>query len=96
MDEGRFLVFHLLGVFAALAEIRVLVYGAGNEAGYRSRPERVRTKDVRERSCEAGGGLSGTEVEFADVVAVVEAEGSADGIDGDAFGHAADIFIKGA
>ena len=95
MDEGGFLVFHLLGVFAALAEIGVLVYGAGDEAGYRPRLERVVAENLRERSREAGGGLNGAEVEFADVVAVIEAERCPDGIDGDAFRHAADVLVEG-
>jgi len=96
VDERGFFVFHLLGMFAALAEVGVLVYGAGDEAGYRPCLERIRAEDVWEGRCKAGRGLGGAEVEFAHVVAVGKAEGCADGVDGDAFGHAADVFVEGA
>jgi hypothetical protein len=96
VDERGFLVFHLLGVFAALAEIRVLVYRTRDQTRYRPRLERVVAEDVGEACRETGRGLGGTEVEFAYVVAVGEAEGGADGVDGDSFGHAADVFVEGA
>lgn len=72
MDEGRFLVFHLLGVLATLAEVGVLVDGAGDEAWYRSDFLLVCAEDVWETRCETGSGLSGGEEELSDVVTIVE------------------------
>ena len=51
---------------------------------------------MRETGCESGGGLGSAEVELADVVAVVEAEGSSDGVDCDSLGHSAHILVESA
>ena len=45
---------------------------------------------------EAGCGLNGAEMELANVIAIIEAEGGANGVDGDAFRHAADVLVEGA
>lgn len=94
VDERGLLVFDLLGVLATLAEIWVLVYRARNQAGDRPGLDRVLAEDVGEAGREAGRGLGGTKVEFAHVVAVGEAEGGADGIDGDALGHTANVLVE--
>lgn len=70
MDEGGLFVFHLLGVFATLSEVRVLVDGAGDQTGYGGCLFRIRAEDVREAGGEGAGGLGGAEEEFADVVTV--------------------------
>lgn len=69
MDERGLDVAELTGVVAALAEVWVLVYGAGDEAGDFGDGFGVGAEDEGEGSCEGGRGLHGGEGEFGDVVA---------------------------
>ena len=48
MDESGLLVLHLLGVLAALPEVRVLVDGAGDQTWYGGGLFWVRPEDVGE------------------------------------------------
>lgn len=70
MDERGLDVAELTGVVAALAEVWVLVYGTGDEAGDFGDGFGVGAEDEGEGSCEGGRGLHGGEGEFGDVVAV--------------------------
>ena len=95
VEEGGFLVFHLLGAVATLAEVGVLVDGAGDQAGDGADFGLVRTEDVWEGGCVGGCGLGCGEVEFAYVGAVVEAEGALDLVDGHVLGYHADVLVEG-
>ena len=69
MDEGGLGEAHLAGVVAALAKVRVLVDGAGDQAGDLGAAFGVGPEDEGEGRGEGGGALEGGEVEFGDVVA---------------------------
>lgn len=71
MQQRGLGVLELLRDVAREAEVRVLVDRAGDEA----RDVRGRAENVREGVGERRGGLDGGEVDLADVVRVVEAEG---------------------
>lgn len=69
MDDGRFDVAHARRDVAALAEVRVLVDGAGDEAGDFGHFFGIGAEDEGEACGEGGGGLHGREGEFGNVVA---------------------------
>ena len=68
MQEGRLDVAELLGVVAALAEIGILIDGAGDEAGNGGGFFLIGAEDVGEACGECGGGLNSGEDHFADVI----------------------------
>ena len=69
MDQRRLGQAQLPRVVAALPEVRVLVDGAGDEAGDLGRLLAVLAEDEREGGREGGGRLRGREGELEDVVA---------------------------
>ena len=68
MYECRFDIAELPCVVAALAEIRVLVYSAGNETGDLGNTLLVGAEDEGKGSGEGGGGLHGWEGKLSNVV----------------------------
>lgn len=68
VDESRLLVLEARGDFSGEAEVRVLVDGAGDEAG----DVGLGAEDLGERVGEGGGGLDRDEVPLSDVVPVGE------------------------
>ena len=95
VDDGGLDEAEARGIVAALAEIGVLVDGAGDETGDFSDFFRVGAEDEGERGGEGGGGLHCREREFGDVVGVVEAEGAFDLVVGGALAHFADVGVEG-
>jgi len=96
VNEGGLLELHFLGVLPALAEVGVLINGAGNKTGDRGDLLFVGTENLGETGREGSGRLDGAEVELADVVAVVESEGAANLVDRNALCHAADVLVESA
>lgn len=74
MDQSGLFIFQAGSDVAADAEVRVLVDGAGDQAGNLGDTLFVSAEDVREGGREGGGGLDGCEVDLADVGLVGEAE----------------------
>ena len=69
MYECRLDISEGPGMVTALAEIRVLIYGAGDQAGYFGGFFGVRAYVDGEGGGECGGGLHSWKEEFGDVVA---------------------------
>lgn len=96
MDQRRFLVLHLFGVLTTLPEIRILVDCARDQTRDGRDLLSIRAKDMREAGGEGRGGLSRTEMEFTNVVAVVKPESSLYRVDCDALGHPAHVLVESA
>ena len=94
MDEGRFEVGEARGVVTALAEVRVLVDGAGDQAGDFGCEFGIGAEDEGEGGREGGGGLHGWEGEFGDVVGVGEAECALYLVVCGAFAHFANVSVE--
>ena len=96
MDDCWLDVPDARGVVAALAEIGVLVDGAGDQTWDLCDFLWVGAEDEGEGCGEGGCGLHRRECEFGDVVGVVEAKGSFDLVVCGALAHFADVGVEGS